>query len=349
MRNFFDRRMSGDLQDVMNVMMEFYQNLNYMYKCLSSCERTLEQAGAYQNYLVEGRQMVEEIQWMLCNLEQVAEKCRQTQRQIEYIQSNAQMSAGPVAQLEKEEQRKAQEVRKRELDARDAALARERASQEAREQEWQASKAYREQQTAAWKQEEEEQRKRLEHLRQEVEAAEEKLASARQRCQTLEERERDLTLREQRLADREAALLREGSVREDRSQTLAALGEIQTAMLEVQRTIRQLGPGFNAVTERVNGGFLSGGLCNLIRCCRSLRQARTKEADYYAQELEWILVNDFGCERFQPVTGTPFDPLLMVRQDVSAAGDRVACTVNCGWRMGDHILEKAVITPATEV
>ena len=129
---------------------------------------------------------------------------------------------------------------------------------------------------------------------------------------------------------------------------MEALGQIQDAITETQRTIRQLGPGFSALADQVSGGYVSGGLRSLIRCCRSLRQARTGESGYYAGELEWILVNDFGCEQILPPAGAPFDALTMVRQDAGAGGSRVAETVCCGWRLGEHILEKAVIIPETE-
>lgn len=229
---------------------------------------------------------------------------------------------------------------------REEAVIRAQREQEAREEAWQASRAQREQAAATWKRQEEELRQQLERLRQETAKEERALVAAEGRRQALEEREQALEAKERSLADWEAALNQADSLRKDRSGAMAALKEIQAAMAETQRTIRQLGPEFNAVSERVNGGFVSGGLRSLIRCCRSLRQAGTREAGYYADELEWILANNFGCESILPTDGAEFDPLTMVRQDAAAGGNRVARTVCCGWRLGEHILGKAVIIPA---
>ena len=93
----------------------------------------------------------------------------------------------------------------------------------------------------------------------------------------------------------------------DRALALEALKSIQDAMMETQKNIRQLGPDFSRVLERVNGGFVAEGLRNLIRCTRTLRQAATVEGDYYAEELEQILAQDFGCEKITPLTGSSFE------------------------------------------
>ena len=288
-----------------------------------------------RNCISDLGRMREELRYMRDNMACVAGKLR--------AQETSQAAMSEQDQWKKEEQRQLQEAQ---LAERQAALEQAVVQQEARERAWQEARAQREQEAAAWQRQEEEQRQRLEDLRQQTAAADRALEAAVERQQ---EQERLDQQKARSLANWEAALKEERSLREERQTALHLLGQIQAAMTETQRAIRQLGPNFSTVMECVNGGYVAGGLKNLIRCCRSLRQANTTETDYYAKELEWVLLNNFGCQQIVPASGASFDALTMAWQDAAAGGSRVARTVYCGWMLGDSILEKAIIIPETEV
>lgn len=180
----------------------------------------------------------------------------------------------------------------------------------------------------------------LEYSRRQLEEWEQKLE---QREKQTRQKEDALERRQQRLDAWEATLQREAAVRQDRKTALTSLREIQGAMMEVQRQVRQLGPTFRDITEHINGGFAIGGLKDLIRCSRSLYQLGSDEAKYYAAELEQILANDFGCEKIQPVIGQPLDLLTMSKVDADDLGQQVKEILYTGWRMGETVLEKAVV------
>ena len=184
-------------------------------------------------------------------------------------------------------------------------------------------------------------RRELEEQKQHLQYQEQVLL---QRERQVEKKEEALKQRWQRLDAWEAALQREAAVRQDRKTALTSLREIQGAMMEIQRHVRQLGPTFRDINEHVNGGFAIGGLQDLIRCSRSLYQLGSDEAKYYAAELEQILANDFGCKKIQPTIGQPLDLLTMSKVDDDDLGQQVKTVLYAGWSMGETVLEKAVVS-----
>ena len=100
-------------------------------------------------------------------------------------------------------------------------------------------------------------RYRLEQLRKEMSDAEKALAAI-QNKQIGEEATPNLTQTRQSV---------ETWAQEDRGARKTALNilsEIQKTMAETLKSIRQLGPQFINLSERINGGFLSNGLRRLI-------------------------------------------------------------------------------------
>lgn len=194
----------------------------------------------------------------------------------------------------------------------------------------------------------EELEQRLQEEQARLEQLQQQTGEITRRQEDVEQKAKMLCLREEQLTAWETSLEQEMAVRRDRSAALSSMQEIQSAMMEVQRLIRQVGPAFGNLTDRVNGGFVAGGVRNLIRCSRSLRQLGTDEAKYYAEELERILTGDFGCEKIWPAAGAAIDPLTMAKLDASAPGNAVQAVVYSGWRMEETILEKAVVLPMKE-
>lgn len=201
-----------------------------------------------------------------------------------------------------------------------------------------------------------------EQLRSQIEEMEQRLQEGQARLEQLQQQEQEmarrqadldqkarmLCLRQEQLEALEASLNGQAAARQNRQDALAVMGDIRSAMLEIQKAVRTVGPAFGDLTERVNGGFVAEGVRDLIRCSRSLRQLGGEEGKYYIGEIERILTEDFGCEKIWPAAGEAIDLLTMTKLNIAAPGDRVQAVVYGGWRMEETVLEKAVILPAKE-
>ena len=164
----------------------------------------------------------------------------------------------------------------------------------------------------------------------------------------LDQKARMLCLRQEQLEALEASLDRRTAAQQDRRDALAAMQDIRSAVLEMQKAVQRVEPAFSNLTEQVKGGFAAEGLRGLIQCSRSLRQLGSEEGKYYAGEIERILTEDFGCEKIWPAAGEAVDLRTMTKLDAAAPGNRVQAVVYGGWRMEETVLEKAVVLPVKE-
>lgn len=318
---------------------------------LNTWMQLLEEITRVQRYGLLYQQMQPRIAMVRGQLKQAA---LELQAARELLETQAAEDLPQRQQLEEQAQRL---QRQREtLQQQQQELVRREESLYTRQQQLDAMQADLEQRTRQPQAEDADQtRRQLEELEQRLQEEQARLEQLQQQTGEIARRQEDveqkakmLCLREEQLTAWETSLEQEMAVRRDRSAALSSMQEIQSAMMEVQRLIRQVGPSFGNLTDRVNGGFVAGGVRNLIRCSRSLRQLGTDEAKYYAEELERILTGDFGCEKIWPAAGAAIDPLTMAKLDASAPGNAVQAVVYSGWRMEETILEKAVVLPMKE-
>lgn len=332
---------------LLEVYSSIYNRLHTSWNELNSWLQLLDEIAQMQRYGLLGQQMQQRISLVRSQLQQAAMELRGARELLE-----AGAETQPQRQQLEEQAQRLQRQREA-LQQQQQELVRREESLYARQQQLDAMQADLEQ--CAQRPDEEalqQARRQLEELEQQLQAGQAQLEQMQQQTgeiarqqEDVEQKAKMLCLREEQLTAWEASLEQEMAVRRDRSAALASMQEIQSAMMEMQRLIRQVGPAFGNLTERVNGGFVAGGVRNLIRCSRSLRQLGTDEARYYAEELERILAGDFGCEKIWPAAGDAIDPLTMAKLDASAPGNAVQAVVYGGWRMEETILEKAVVLP----
>ena len=201
-----------------------------------------------------------------------------------------------------------------------------------------------------------------EQLRGQLEEMEQRLQEGQARLEQLQQQEQEMTrrqadldqkarmlcLRQEQLEALEASLNRQTAAQQDRRDALAAMQDIRSAVLEMQKAVQKVEPAFSDLTEQVKGGFAAEGLRGFIQCSRSLRQLGSEEGKYYAGEIERILTEDFGCEKIWPAAGEAVDLRTMTKLDAAAPGNRVQAVVYGGWRMEETVLEKAVVLPVKE-
>lgn len=224
-----------------------------------------------------------------------------------------------------------------------------------REQDWEEEQAKRQEQATALEQKKAEidaeiaqSTEKKENLAFEIAA----LQKQRDELKNEIEKEREAIQKEKdTLAEREEAVNQRETMlnvqEEMKKKQEAALQEMLTMkkqFMQIQAELRTVGQSFSHTGNLVEGSTIIPGLKELAVLHRQMAASQAKEVNFYDRLVVRVLSKFFGAEQIVPQNGEVIDYKWMECNNSENQGSIVENCVACGWKKGDSLLSRAIVT-----